>query len=352
MTVEPALPATSVVRPARLAGDGHEILAQELVLRASDELPRLAELSGPDQLLVAAWLISLRSARTRRAYFADLRGWREWLAMRGTVLLGAGRVHVDLWVAGQTGTGAEGSSVRRRLSAVSSFYRYAAGHGLLPGPIPTDGVTRPVVDPDYTATVSLDRAQLRALITAAGTDTGLRAARTAAAIRLLATTALRVDELIQADIADLGSERGHRVVAVVRKGGRKARLPLPPPTWDAVDSYLAGRAEQAGLGDWRQLAGPLLATANGTAGGGRLRQSHLWELVRRLGRAAGLNCADQLSPHSLRHSAITLALDAGATLRDVQDFAGHKDPRTTRRYDHTRHSLDRSAAYALATYLA
>ena len=46
------------------------------------------------------------------------------------------------------------------------------------------------------------------------------------------------------------------------------------------------------------------------------------------------------------------ALDAGATLRDVQDYAGHKDPRTTRRYDHARDSLDRNAAYAVAAYLA
>jgi integrase len=35
-----------------------------------------------------------------------------------------------------------------------------------------------------------------------------------------------------------------------------------------------------------------------------MRQSHLSELVRRLARTAGLDCADQLSPHSLRHTAI------------------------------------------------
>ncbi len=57
-------------------------------------------------------------------------------------------------------------------------------------------------------------------------------------------------------------------------------------------------------------------------------------------------------PHCLRHSAITFALDAGATLRDVQDYAGHKDHRTTRRYDHARDSLDRNAAHAVAAYLA
>ncbi len=49
-------------------------------------------------------------------------------------------------------------------------------------------------------------------------------------------------------------------------------------------------------------------------------------------------------PHCLRHSAITFALDVGASLRDVQVYAGHKDPRTTRRYDVSRDSLDRNAA--------
>ena len=76
------------------------------------------------------------------------------------------------------------------------------------------------------------------------------------------------------------------------------------------------------------------------------------ELVRRLARDAGIQAWDQLSPHCLRHSAITFALDAGAALRDVQDYAGHKDPHTTRRYDHARDSLDRNAAYIVAAYLA
>jgi site-specific recombinase XerD len=204
------------------------------------------------------------------------------------------------------------------------------------------------VDPDYTATVGLDRDHARALVAAADTDTGAQALRTAAVVRLLLHNALRVDEACAADIADLGEDCGHRVLRVVRKGGRKAKIPLTPATVAALEAYLADRARRAGAGEWRQLSGPLLATATG----GRLRQSHLWELVRRLARAAGVGAWEQLSPHSLRHSAITFALDAGASLRDVQDCAGHKDPRTTRRYDHSRDSLDRNAAYAVAAYLA
>jgi integrase len=41
----------------------------------------------------------------------------------------------------------------------------------------------------------------------------------------------------------------------------------------------------------------------------------------------------------------------GAALQDVQDALGHADPRTTRRYDRSRHNLDRSPNYLLATAL-
>ena len=186
------------------------------------------------------------------------------------------------------------------------------------------------------------------LVATADAGRGPQALRTAAVIRLLLHTGLRVDEACAADVTDLGADAGHRVLRVTRKGARKARIPLTPAMVAALDAYLADRARRGGLGDARQLAGPLLATARG----GRLRQGHLWELVRRLARDAGIEAWDQLSPHCLRHSAITLALDAGMTLRDVQDYAGHKDPRTTRRYDHARDSLDRNAAYAVAAYLA
>jgi hypothetical protein len=35
----------------------------------------------------------------------------------------------------------------------------------------------------------------------------------------------------------------------------------------------------------------------------------------------------------------------------VQDALGHADPRTTRRYDRSRHNLDRSPNYLLASAL-
>lgn len=58
-----------------------------------------------------------------------------------------------------------------------------------------------------------------------------------------------------------------------------------------------------------------------------------------------------VTPHSLRHSYAAESLRLGAALQDVQDALGHADPRTTRRYDRSRHNLDRSPNYLLATAL-
>jgi site-specific recombinase XerD len=72
-------------------------------------------------------------------------------------------------------------------------------------------------------------------------------------------------------------------------------------------------------------------------------------MVQRIARAAGI--PRHISPHSLRHAAITNALDAGVPLRDVQLAARHADPRTTTNYDHRRQNFDRHAAYAVVAFV-
>ena len=60
----------------------------------------------------------------------------------------------------------------------------------------------------------------------------------------------------------------------------------------------------------------------------------------------------RISPHSLRHAAITNALDAGVPLRDAQILARHADPRTTEHYDRARGNLDRHGVHFLTAYVA
>ena len=79
---------------------GPAAIAAELLARTRAELPVLAGLGEREELLAAAWLASLRAPRTRRAYASDIQRWLGWLAERGTDVLDAGRVHVDMWAAG------------------------------------------------------------------------------------------------------------------------------------------------------------------------------------------------------------------------------------------------------------
>ena len=126
--------------------EGPTAIAAELLARTRAELPVLAGLGEREELLAAAWLASLRAARTRRAYAGDVRGWLGWLAERGTDVLDAGRVHVDVWAAGQQDQGAEAASVRRGCQRCRAFTAIAPRMTWFDR-IPTAGVARPGVDP-------------------------------------------------------------------------------------------------------------------------------------------------------------------------------------------------------------
>jgi site-specific recombinase XerD len=283
----------------------------------------------------ASWLASRRSVHTRRAYFRDLADYLAWCDRTGLDPRAATRADVDAYAAAHLATLASASAARR-LSTVSSWYRYLVSTGVTDAN-PVDAVDRPGVDRDSSPTVGLTGAQAATFMRAARAATGPTARRDAALLALLAELGLRVGEALRLDVADLRQNRGHRTVRVTGKGGRHRELPVPPPLSRDLDAHLE-----------THTAAELFTTATGK----RVDPSTVFRLVRRVAKAAGLPEADRLSPHSLRHTVATAALDAGAPLRDVQDLLGHADPRTTRRYDRSRGSLDRSPAYLIAGLFA
>jgi hypothetical protein len=66
----------------------------------------------------------------------------------------------------------------------------------------------------------------------------------------------------------------------------------------------------------------------------RLDRHGAGRIVRRIARQAGIT--RKVGPHTLRHAFITVALEPGVPLRDVQEAASHADLRTTMRYDNSR----------------
>jgi integrase/recombinase XerD len=254
------------------------------------------------------------SGQTRDAYTLDLRQYTSWCQQHGLRLFDARRADIECYGRDLEQRGRARATVARRLCTVAGFYRYAVEEELLDHS-PAAHVRRPRLDYDSHA-VGLDRNQVGSLLVAAGVGS----AAEHALISLLAINGLRVSEALGVDIDNLGIERGHRTMTVLRKGGKIVTIPLAPRTARAIDLAVGERLE-----------GPIFLRPDGQ----RMDRHGAGRIVQRVARRAGLD-SKRISPHTLRHAFITAALDAGVPLRDVQEAASHADPRTTMRYDNSR----------------
>ena len=325
----------------------------ELARRGVDDLDSaLLHLAGLDRrtgeddrwnvvTVTAAWLASRKSPGTRRAYEREIRVFFRWCAQNQHDPRDCRRGDIDAFAA-IAGANLSASSLARRLSTISSWYRYAQSNDLV-DKNPVIGVDRPALNPDASSTMGLTPGQLQLFVRTARTHCS---ARDAAMLAMLSELGLRCSEVLGLDLADFSYDRGHRVAAVRGKGNKVRKLPIPIPLGRDLDRYLRERAVASGA-PVEELHGPVFVTRNGR----RLDQPAVFRLVRRIGLAADIPGAERLSVHSLRHSVATTGLEA-APLHAVQDLLGHADPRTTRRYDRARNSLDRSAAYAISKLFA
>ncbi|HEY8473808.1 MAG TPA: tyrosine-type recombinase/integrase [Natronosporangium sp.] len=327
--------------------------------------------------LTASWLAGF-APHTRTAYFRDLAHFLAWCQRDGLDPCRARPADLDHYRAALELPAGPArlpspATVHRRLSAVSSWYRYLVANQAVAGPDgqvvanPVAGIRRPRVDRDASTTVGLTADEVRALLAAADATVAARSAglargatphrrarllaslRDRALVRLLADLGLRIGEALSLDLDALTHNQGRRTLRYRGKGGRLRERPLPSTAAAAIDDYLVVRAQAAGLPVDR-LSGPLFATAGRSADPavpGRLTEPAAFLLIRRLARQAGLASADRLSPHSLRHAFATNARELGVPLEDVQDAMGHADARTTRRYDRGRYALSRDPALRL-----
>ncbi|MFF8293788.1 tyrosine-type recombinase/integrase [Streptomyces sp. NPDC016309] len=119
------------------------------------------------------------------------------------------------------------------------------------------------------------------------------------------------------------------------KGGGRKKKPIPPAMWDALTEYLDGRT-----------TGWLFCTASGA----QLDEPAVWRLLQSLAKRAGLPLR---GPHGVKGDAVTHALAKPDARPDkVQQWADHKDSRTTQLYNRRRELLDDSPGYGLAADVA
>lgn len=147
---------------------------------------------------------------------------------------------------------------------------------------------------------------------------------------LCVTCGLRIVEFQRANIEDLQTIRGQGVLFIQGKGHdeKDAYKKIVPAVHDAILDYLTTRQ------GWSKSDPLFVATAtNARPGGGRLTVPSISRIVKNILVASGYD-SSRITAHSLRHTSVTLALEAGLTLQQAQAHARHASPATTEIYAH------------------
>ena len=154
-------------------------------------------------------------------------------------------------------------------------------------------------------------------------------------------TGLRASELVGACLGDIEVDaHGDAWLHVVGKGAKAGKVVLPGSVRRALDQYLVKRGLPVTPSKWH-LATPLLAKLDGEAG---ISATRLWALMKRFFETAASVVEDgspalaeklrRATPHWMRHTHATQALEAGADLTTVRDNLRHSSVATTSMYLH------------------
>jgi integrase/recombinase XerD len=279
------------------------------------------------------WLRTNRdlSPNTIRAYAGDLAAFRNHVGLQSHVQRLTGD-EIVTFVEAQRTAGISPASIRRRVAALRSFFRWL--------------IESEVVQIDPWAQISLtvrkprtlprpvDTADLKHLMAFLAKAAGLRTTRmprpllsnpheatTLLAVTLMLATGLRVSEVTGIRCVDL--DLADSSVRVRGKGSRERTVFLPDPwTQHLVDAYFATRAS---LGVAHQH---LLFNRSGMP----VTPETIRTRLKKVGSDA--NLVRRVTPHMFRHSAATHLIESGVDIRYVQRLLGHASLSTTEIYTH------------------
>ena len=285
----------------------------------------MTETPAPLPSSVQSWLDNLdRLPNTKKTYEASMRRYLDWVSFMGKSLDDLTEDDVAAYKQHLLATGKAAKTVNLYLAAVKSYYKTQARAGAqnIAQNVEIESVARVpkreflTLEEIYDLLYSVDRK----------TEKG---ARDFAILNLMIRTGLREKEVAEADIRDI-DERGDTVRLWVRGKGHREKddfVVLMRGAYSPIEAYLdAWRVRGDGTA-------PLFTSTSNRNKDDRLKPAAISEMVKARLRAIGFD-DERYTAHSLRHTAITLALAGGATTKQVQEMARHADAAMTAMYVH------------------
>jgi len=273
-------------------------------------------------------------ASSKATYQRQLRKFVAWLEQTGRVRIMASLDREDILAYKQQlqAAGLSSYSISGYMTAVRKLYAWLESRKFYPniakeikGAKKAKGFRKD----------SLTPGQLREALSAMD-QSGLEGLRDYAIFNLLARTGLRTIEIARARIKHLRQESGEAVLWIQGKGRDEADefVLLTDEALKPIRVYLSARARLFGQPADEE---PLFSSCSNRNSGQPLTTRSISRLIKESLKRVGVN-DKRLTAHSLRHTAISLAIKGGASLQQAQAMARHSDPRTTMIYFH---NLDR-----------
>lgn len=276
------------------------------------------------------------SERTVKEYGDDLRMWCEFLGWSvedfDPTKLDEG--DVKLWMIHMLDSGISARSVKRRLSAVKSLYRFLLSTGVVQVNItskvlmPKTDKPLPVFFKESEMLAFKSRNVMPAYDEGMDKEEWLEQMRDYLVVEMLYQTGMRRAELAGLKDDDVDLSAGQ--VRVFGKRKKERLVPLGEGLMKDLNEYLTVKREILGE---RGCFGIFLVRKKKNGIWVPLGAEGVYNIVR--ARMGDVSTLKKHSPHVLRHTFATTMLNNGADIRTIQTILGHSSLEATQVYTHT-----------------
>jgi site-specific recombinase XerD len=281
---------------------------------------------------------------SRRQYQSDAKHFALWLSQHNLTLATINRDAIIEYRSHLADTYPVAATASRLLVVAKRLLDEAVKRGVLSANPASDIKGFKLGGDNETTHTALTKVQTKALLAAVDRSTAL-GKRDYALLMVLVYTGMRRAECKGLTLGDLREEQGYQV-AVIRhgKGNKRRVVKIPVPVRRAIDEWLAALSATPQISTDTSM--PLfIQFRKGDNPDKQLRglsTNAIENIVKNYANLAELPV--HLSPHGLRASFVTLSLEGGARLQQVQYAVGHADPRTTERYQRRKLNLEDHAS--------
>ncbi len=259
------------------------------------------------------------SDHTIKSYRRDIMQFYEFLSSPTSNII-TDHNKIRTWIVHLFDSGMSARSIRRKISALKSFYKFLIRQGLIDFS-PMDRIVLPKVDKPLPSFIP--ESHTRQLINLKDFEDFIEM-RDFLVVEILYWTGMRRSELVRLKISDIDFSNKH--IKVLGKGKKERYIPIDQSLVDQIRHYERLKEEYF---EGHEYDKTFLILSNT----GRPAYP---ELINRVVKSflEQLTTVEKKSPHVLRHSFATHLLNNGADINAIKELLGHSSLAATQVYTH------------------